>query len=316
MKQKGRVFFTLVFMFLFANLCSIAQEIGVYLPMEPKRATPGADGILKTLKSSGLNAKRLELLSPDELGQCNTVILSGMHSLALDESPFWRDFLRMFLKCGGNIVLTHDACGYRRVMSNPLFPEYFKGKYIRPFNTFILKDKNNPICKGLPEKFKIGYVDHLVLDASKACRELIVNEKGEPVVVLVRSKGIGGSFGGYLVGMGSITGYVSVGGGYNGKNDIPPDDEKKMLLNILRFINKGSELDKKQFESLAIATSAVLELGKNAERMSGRLNALENELAKLKKPEKTLTIVPEPQNMTMEKGVCEIGENAFSRRKS
>lgn len=282
-------------------------EVGVYIPQEPKYATPGAEGILKALQSENIKARKLELLNPEELSKCDTVILSGMHSTAVNESPFWRDFLRLYLKCGGNIILTHDACGYRRVMSKPLFPEYFKGKYIRPFKTLVVKDKSSPICIGLPDKFETGYVDHVVIDTSSSCKTAIVNEKGEPVVAWVQGQGVGKEPGGYLVGIGSITGHVSTGG-YNGIDAIPPAEEKKMFLNIIRFVGTNSPLNKKQFDSMSMMLSPILELGKNSERMSKQVNALENELKTFKKTEDRMVIVPEPQNMTIDKGFCNIGK--------
>lgn len=274
--------------------------VGIYTPENARTAVHGAEGLAKTFAGeNGLNVIKIDNLDWLQVAKCDVILLSNMTSTGTKLQQFWRETLKTYVKCGGNIILTHDACGKRYVMSQPLFPEYFKGKYIRPLRKFTVNAKAGSICKDLPAEFEIGYADHVVIDPSPKCQTLAWNEKKEPVVCIARTETPDEIPGGFVFGIGSLPGYNTINGGYTGKEDEAPQPEKEMLVNAIRHMCSQSQLDRKRFHDAAQADISLFTMERCLEGICEKTLKEEKEKADMRAPQHAPLIIPEPQRMRL-----------------
>ena len=193
------------------GLCGPAQaadlRVGVY-------GGTGQKGILEGLaQSESIDAGPVDRFTAFNLSHCDVVVWPHGRLAAGDRARLWRVLLKEYVKAGGGLILTHDAAGGagpRRgdMGEEPLFgdiarsPGYPARKDKRVFKRS--PDTDHPLAAALPAVFSHAYYDHMALITGTGGTTVMVDEDGDPVVVV-------GEVGrGRVVVMGNLPGYEGV----------------------------------------------------------------------------------------------------------
>ncbi len=124
----------------------------------------GAQAVLAALrKDAGTKPALLHKITADELLQYD-VLYVGSTSL---EQPEQIKGIKIFVHCGGGLILNHAACGRYRPAT--LFPEIARKVLDRRDDEHLLvKDAAHPLAAGLPAEFEHAFNDHLYLGPGPA----------------------------------------------------------------------------------------------------------------------------------------------------
>lgn len=186
----------------------------------------GMKGIKECLdKNKGFHSEIISKLDIATLLKYDAVVIGSLKG-GLPQAE-WRDAMEVYVKSGGGVLLNHDSTGFRG-WRNPLYPTLFQG-IGRGVDKEVVVDRENSITKGLPEKFKHAYRDHVTLMKGIDGTVLIKDAGGDPVVITGRL----GS--GRVVGNGMVPGYAFKRP--NGNQDkAPTGGEERLLLNIFQWL--------------------------------------------------------------------------------
>ncbi len=222
MKQINRslvVIFSILFVFCSAILSSGKEiKIGVYKSI-------GAKGIESTLsKVENFKVKEINDLDKKSIFQFDVIVLGSVKGFPYKS---WQDNLELYVRCGGGVLLHHDATGFRG-WDKSLFPSLFKGNSKINSHDVYIADKTSEITKGIPSKFKHSYYDHIQLELRNKGKVLVKDRDGKPVV-------IAGKVGnGRVIGNGMVTGYAYTKVGEIEKE--PEGGERELLINSIRWL--------------------------------------------------------------------------------
>jgi len=140
--------------------------------------------------------------------------------------------IRMFVWCGGGLVLHHNSCGRRQ--PETLFPEIVAKVPGREEDTvLVLAETEHPVVAGSPEQFEHAYYDHLVLEPGPKAT-VLVRDRGKNAVV------VAGEYGhGRVVFCGNAAGYWSDPVDLRQAEKPPVGGELKLLENAVRWAGAG-----------------------------------------------------------------------------
>jgi len=185
----------------------------------------GSEGTAAALRAAGgFDVRPVTGLTEPVLFRHDAVILGSVKGLS--ESR-WRDAVELYVRCGGGLLLHHDATGHRG-WPDSLFPQLFKGTGTRRSRAIRVVAPEHPIMAGVPEQFEHAYLDHVILEARAGGAVLAEDENGTAVVVAGQVEG------GRVVGNGMITGYAAPAGSKQ-REQAPEGGERTLLLNAVRW---------------------------------------------------------------------------------
>lgn len=194
-------------------------KIGVYA-----RALGGQATFKALAKEKDVKAASFKDMKADALLAYDTVVICAC---TLDQ-PEQLKALRVFLACGGGLVLNHSSCGRNR--PETFFPAVVKKVVDRRVDSIlVVKDAKHPIAAGLPEQYEHSYNDHLFLEPGPEGTVVVVDREGAPVVVA-------GAVGeGRVVFNGSLPGYwYDLATYWQGERE-PVGGELQLVLNAAKW---------------------------------------------------------------------------------
>ena len=200
-------------------------KVGVY------HGSFGATALIGAIsRHDGFCAFSLPRLDEGALAKSDVVVISK--TAATVNFKHATKLLRTWAQSGGRLLLCFDAVGYR---AHPaIFPELGQG-YTNPKGDVVTIAAAHPVTKGFEtgDEFVHAYADHVEMTKGERGRVLVVDEKGQPVVIV-------GTIGkGRVVLNGMITGYASVKRGeYAGSAKEPEGDELKLLHSMIRWLSE------------------------------------------------------------------------------
>lgn len=208
---------------IFTGLCgdvSAAEAIRVGL-----LASTGAEGMREVLAAEpDIEAEVVDELDEPTLFQFDVVILGSVKGGVA--TPDWLNAVDLYVRCGGGMLLHHDATGFRGWADSP-FPELFKGTgRLRSRQVRITAE--HPVTQGVEEEFEHAYFDHIVLEKRDLGNVLARDAQEHPVVIA------GSEEHGRVVGNGMVTGYTADNGVQS--EAAPEGGERTLLLNAVRWL--------------------------------------------------------------------------------
>ena len=196
-----------------------AVKVGIF------KAGLGGKSTLAALATvDGIEAARLDQLTVDQvLGY--DVVFVGACSL---DQPEQVRALKVFVSCGGGLILNHSSCGRRR--PETLFPAIAKRVIDRREDTvLVVRDAAHALAAGLPGEFEHAYHDHLFLEPGPDGHTVLADRAGAAVTV------VGESGHGRVVFNGSIPGYWYDAATYwQGERELS-EGERVLVLNAVRW---------------------------------------------------------------------------------
>lgn len=187
----------------------------------------GADGMKTALASdNSFKVELIEKLDNDTIFKYDVVIL-GVIKGGLPNQD-WQDALEIYARSGGGVMMNHDSTGFRG-WKKPLFPTICQGIEKDKTREVLVSDKNDPVTKGLPEKFEHAYTDHIVLKSGPDGKILMQTSSGTPLVIS------GAINNGRVIGNGMITGLSYQRPEGNIEKE-PEGAEKAFLLNAVKWL--------------------------------------------------------------------------------
>ncbi len=177
MKNSWRAGTVVLACALFCNLAPAAADgplrVGVYQAL-------GGAGMLEALRAApGISCEELDRLDAGTLFQYDVVALPALRGLA-DRS--WEDALEAYVRCGGGLLLQHNAAGYRG-WNRALFPELFTDGGSSRQREIKVADAGDPVTAGLSAQFTQDYQDHIILAPGAGGRVIMRDADGAAVVV-------------------------------------------------------------------------------------------------------------------------------------
>lgn len=185
----------------------------------------GAQAVLEALrKDGGTTPALLHKITADELLQ-HDVLYVGSTSL---EQPEQIKSIKIFVNCGGGLILNHAACGRYRPAT--LFPEIARKVLDRRDDSILLvKDAAHPLAAGLPAEFEHAFNDHLYLEPGPAGTAVLADREGAAVAVA----GAAGT--GRVVFNGALPGYWYDPTDYKQAEKAPEGAELQWVLNTVNW---------------------------------------------------------------------------------
>ncbi len=204
----------------------------------------GDEGILAALDAAqGIQAQKLEWLSPETLGRLQAVIIPhGAQVGVRDQIMPWRAVLRRYVELGGGLVLTHNAVGFRGVFAGEeLFSEIETSAGRNDaWTVHKAPDSSHPLALQLPDSIRHGYSDHITMHPGPLGQVICVDERGDPTAVA-------GEFGaGRVVAMGVLVGWratVQELKHYEGESAAPEGAERALLVESVRWAGSDEGLN-------------------------------------------------------------------------
>ena len=193
-------------------------------------ASTGAKGMKEALAAEqGLVLTELKTLDADSLFKQDILLIGGQRNGFPDAA--WAPAVELFVRCGGGVMLNHDATGYRG-WDESLFPKHFRGVAQTRDNLVAVTLKTHPLAAGLPEQFRHAYYDHIVLDSREAGTVVLSDGEGKPLVVA-------GELGrGRVLGCGMVVGFAERVAGKGQGELAPVGGEKQFLVNAVRWLGE------------------------------------------------------------------------------
>ncbi|MBM4080856.1 MAG: ThuA domain-containing protein, partial [Planctomycetes bacterium] len=225
LRQARRGVLAIVVLMVFLPVAGAAEpvKVGVYA-----RALGGQATFKALAKEKEVKAASFKDMKTDALLAYDAVIICAC---TLDQ-PEQLKALRVFLACGGGLVLNHSSCGRGR--PETFFPAVVKKVVDRRVDSIlVVKDGKHPIAAGLPEQFEHSYNDHLFLEPGPDGTVVVVDREGAPVVVA-------GAVGeGRVVFNGSLPGYwYDLATFWQGERE-PVGGELQLVLNAAKWAGAG-----------------------------------------------------------------------------
>jgi len=185
----------------------------------------GGKAIHKALgKQKGIEASLVTKLDADALF-ANDVLIIGAASL---DRPEQIKAIRIFVECGGGLILNHNSCGRGRPETP--FPKIVKKVSGRREDTVLVVDEGeHPLTLGLPAEFDHAYYDHLLMEPGPNGVALI-KDREDSVVVVIGTSGLG-----RVVFNGSIPGYRYDPATYHQGEAEPSGGELMLVVNAIRW---------------------------------------------------------------------------------
>jgi len=198
-------------------------QVGVY-----SRALGGKAVARALAKEKGLKVVPVAKIDPESLLACDVLVVGAC---SLDQ-PAQVKAVRVFLACGGGMVLNHQSCGRNR--PETLFPAIVKRVVDRREDTVLaVRDAAHPLTAGLPAQFAHAYHDHLFLEPGPEGKVLVADREGAAVVVA-------GEIGaGRIVMNGSLPGYRYDPVSFTQGEAEPAGDELRLLANAVAWAGTG-----------------------------------------------------------------------------
>ena len=215
---------TIAFLICTVGICETARaeeplKVGIY------RGGLGGPAVCKALaKQKGLEATLVKSLKTEELLAFDAAFIGAVKMNRPDELKA----LRVFVACGGGLVLNHSSCG--RGKPETLFPEIVKKVSNRREDTIlVVGEAEHPLVLGLPEEIEHAYYDHLLMEPGPAGVVLVRDREDDPVVVI----GMAGA--GRVVFNGSVPGYRYDAATYHQGEAEPTGGELQLVINALKW---------------------------------------------------------------------------------
>lgn len=189
----------------------------------------GAEGMKAALSSdNSFNVELIEKLDKDTIFKYDVVIL-GVIKGGLPNQD-WQDALEVYARSGGGVMMNHDSTGFRG-WRKPLFPMICQGIDKDKTREALVTDNNDPVTKGLPEKFEHAYTDHIVLKSGPDGKILMKDSSGNPLVIS------GTINNGRIMGNGMITGLTFQRPEGN-LEKAPEGAERTFFLNAVKWLTE------------------------------------------------------------------------------
>jgi len=198
------------------------------------RGAPGGPGVLDALReTSSIRSVPLDALDARSIFRCDVVVVGSLKGLPAGRET-WRRDMRLFVRCGGGLLLEHDACGHRGWKEQPvLFPEIVvRGLRTSTTNALTPTAASHPIVTGLPKTFRHAYFDHVVLQPG-AAGQIVVRDGDDCAVVVAGQIGQG-----RVVATGTVTGFATFPEGGQGDR-APAGGELRLLMNAIRWLGEA-----------------------------------------------------------------------------
>lgn len=163
---------------LILNLAPAAADeplrVGVYQAL-------GGAGMREALRAEpGMACDEIERLDAGTLFQYDVVALPALRGMT---DRGWEDALEAYARCGGGLLLQHNAAGYRG-WNRALFPDVFTdGGSSRQRAMTVTAEPGDPAAAGLPSRFQQDYQDHVILAPGPSGRVLVRDADGAAAVV-------------------------------------------------------------------------------------------------------------------------------------
>jgi uncharacterized lipoprotein YddW (UPF0748 family) len=143
----------------------------------------GGPTILKALQAmAGVEAKPLYALTPDMLKPCRVVVVPQPRRPE-DLTPEVVGGLRAYVQAGGQLLVTHDAVGFRRCPA--ILPEVCAGGADRAEETAWQLAASLPAAPGLAlgKPYQHTFWDHILLTPGPAGKVVATDPQGRPLVI-------------------------------------------------------------------------------------------------------------------------------------
>ncbi len=185
----------------------------------------GAQAVLEALKKdAGMQPVLLQKITADALLQYDALYI-GSTSL---EQPEQIKSVKIFVNCGGGLILNHAACG--RYRPETLFPAIARKVLDRRDDSILrVKDADHPLAAGLPAEFEHAFNDHLFLEPGPAGTAVLADREGADVAVA----GTAGA--GRVVFNGALPGYWYDPTDYKQAEKPPEGAELQWILNAVNW---------------------------------------------------------------------------------
>jgi len=136
--------------------------------------------------------------------------------------------IRVFVGCGGGLVLSHAACG--RNQPKTMYPEIAVKVSGRREDTLVrVAESAHSLAEGLPAEFHHAYYDHLLLEPGPAGTVILRDRADEPVLVA------GQAGAGRVVFNGMIPGYFYDPATFAQGARPPEGEELRLVSNALKW---------------------------------------------------------------------------------
>jgi len=189
----------------------------------------GAQGMRAALAAAGMTAEILTDLEAETLFRHDVIVLGSVKGLPYRR---WENALKLFAQCGGGVLLSHDATGFRG-WTDSLFPDLFKGTARARSKQAAVVLPDHPLNAGVPVKFPHGYFDHVLLEARSAGTVVLADAENQPLAVC------GAAGQGRVLGCGMIIGFAEVDGQGQGEQ-APAGGELQFLLNAVNWLGENA----------------------------------------------------------------------------
>ena len=218
---------TCIAVFVISSLCNLAPaadgplRVGVYQYL-------GSVGILEALRAApGVSCEELDRLDVGTLFQYDVIALPTIRGM-VDRS--WEDALEAYVRCGGGLLLQHNAAGYRG-WHRALFPELFTDGGSSRQREITVADADDPAVAGVPAQFKQDYQDHVVLTPGHSGRVLAHDADGAAVTVAGEVEQ------GRVIGSGLLPGVFLERGKHVER--LPSEGERTLLVQAVNWLGAG-----------------------------------------------------------------------------
>ncbi len=188
--------------------------------------SPGARGMQQGLPAAeGFATELVTRLDEPTLFRFDIVALGSVKGLA---QAAWLDALELYVRCGGGLLLTHDATGCRGWDAPPIPEDFFRGISQGHARAVRVRDAAHPAAAGLPPEFQHRYMDHIALRAGARGRTILADADGAPLAVAAEWDQ------GRLLGCGLLLGYAAGRGA--SPEQAPEGPEALLLKNAARWL--------------------------------------------------------------------------------
>ena len=187
----------------------------------------GSAAILSALSDvEGLLPFFVHNLKKETLEVCQVLVIPQPKDVMIVDRAA-RERIRTWVHTGGGLLVTHDMVGYRWL--RPILPEVCRGAERRDGTMWKVAERH-PVTASFEAgetTYRHSYYDHITLEPGEAGRVVVVDEEGDPVVVV-------GALGeGRCVAQGMATGL------HTDEVEVEPEDgELKLLLDAVRWLGK------------------------------------------------------------------------------
>lgn len=164
-------------------------------------------------------------LKKETLAVCQVLVIPQPKDVMIVDRAA-RERIRTWVQEGGGLLVTHDMVGYRWL--RPILPEVCRGTGRRGGTTWKATERH-PVTASLEveEEYRHSYYDHITLEPGEAGRVVVVDDVGDPVVIV----GVLGE--GRYVAQGMATGLHT-----DEVEAEPEDGEFKLLVDAVRWLGR------------------------------------------------------------------------------